>query len=159
MTGIRTVHLAAPDMVDPKLNTIKSFRLTVEMSQQFGSKSHRVDCSDLQIFLDFWTRLNQLKCELDNGVYLEIVQYCGSITRLRHPELLEQIQGLHVNLCKMCLEEYDFNQLQSSEHDTFTFSVMLGDKHNHCLIAYIPTLLQLCSKICFLVSKIFLEKV
>ena len=155
MRAIRTVTMASGCLVDENLLNMTSFMVAAEMSVYVTNTN---DCRELNKFLTFWRRLVELKNDLKNELYKDIVKYVSEITRLRQPNIMDQIVESHERLTLMCTMDFEFLEIPTSEFDQFTYSVMIGDKHNHCLVAFIPILLQICSNICFLIGKLFLEK-
>jgi hypothetical protein len=116
------------------------------------------DAHLLEEYHDFWERLTKLKEEGDSIVYAGVVLYCGSITRLRHPEVRDYIDKLQERYNEHFDDDFDFTKVHNEKDILFTYKVSTIDERFLGLVQYLPYILQIARKIGYFALKLHLEK-
>ncbi|XP_013380352.1 uncharacterized protein LOC106173473 [Lingula anatina] len=156
--ALQTVQLAVPDLVPRDIYTMNDFIKVLEMCRLLLSKKRwRLTSHEkLEEFYEFWTRLSELKAMGDKNVYERTCEFCESITRLREPQIKDKIDRLYAKLNKEYSNDFIFKEIHNERDNLFTYRMMqpafLG------LISYIPYLLKNATKVCYLVTKLHIEK-
>lgn len=100
----------------------------------------------------------QLKKEGDVKVYERICEYCESITRLREPEIKHKIDRLQVAVNRDFSEDFIFTDIHNEKDNLYIYKLNPPDHNLLGLVGILPYLLKRTTKLCYLVTKLHLEK-
>ncbi|CAH1777071.1 unnamed protein product [Owenia fusiformis] len=158
LEAVMTVQVTVPfGDVPVQINTISHFRKLYQYGLKFKRGFH-VDFTTLDQFLKFWDQFCLLKRDLDNIVYTRTRRFVASITRLRQPEMYEEIERLHAFLNMEFSEDHNFRETHNERENLFTYKLSMCDQRFLGLVGYMPHLADYCTKLCFYVGKLYVEK-
>ena len=149
-----------PTLVPQHLKNVSNFRALHGMAQQQVQNRHALPggVDKLDKYLEFWSQFCLLIDELRAGVVPDIDQFVGSVTRMREPEKKDQIDRLVDELDRQHSETFDFREAHNERDNLYTYRLMVCDQTFLGLVGYIPHLISYCTKICFHIKKLYLEK-
>ena len=158
--SVKSIQVIVPTLVPQQLTSIGNFRTLHAMGKECNNSKHPLPggIDKMDIFLNFWSDFCQLKEELVTGLLIDINMYVASVTRMREPEKKEEIDRMVVELNMKHSEDYDFRNVHNEKDHLYTYRLMLCDNTFLGLVGYIPFLTGYCTKICFLITKLYLEK-
>lgn len=110
------------------------------------------------MFGSLWTRYLELRDECDTSVLSPVNAYCFTLTRLRDPNIKTQIDDIAQDINIKCDPDYNFRELHNIKENLFAYRTGVC---NHELIGFIGFLSHLCNlqrKICYLITKLYVEK-
>ena len=149
-----------PSLVPQHLSTLKNFHTLYTMGEQQVQNRHRIPggFDKLEIFLQYWKMFCDLKIELEAELLPEITAFVNSVTRMREPEKKRELDDTLLELQANFSEEFDFRNVHDEKSNLFAYRLRVCDQNFLGLVGYIPFLINYCTKICFLVTKLYLEK-
>ena len=157
--SVKSVQVMFPTLVPQHLSTIKNFRTLHAMGKECNASRPLPGGFDkMDRFLHYWSQFCELKEELVNDTMMEINQYIASVTRMREPEKKDEIDVLLLELMKKHSEDYDFRNAHNEKDNLYTYRLMVCDNTFLGLVGYMPYLIGYCTKICFMITKLYLEK-
>ena len=157
---IKSVQVAMPTLVCQELRTIAEYRHLVVMAsrlQHCGNAPgglHR-----LQQFEQYWVRFCKLKRDLDSNLLPDVDNFLAGITTLRQEEVKQEMDGMRRRLNLEFSEGFDFRSSHNERSNLYTYRLMVCDQSLLGLVGYLPYLLNMAARICFLVNRVFIEKV
>ena len=159
LDAIKSVELAAPTLVADDIRDVRTYREMYELGLMLGRAGFRFGGQGLmEQYLSFWTRLLKLKETLHAEYLTELDTFCSKLTRLRHPHIKEEIDSLHQEFCQQCTEMFDFKNVHNERENLFTYKLTLSDQRFLGLVGFIPYILTFPTRICYLVAKLYIEK-
>ena len=156
---LKQVQVAEPMLVPQEINTLQQYRNVVKMAKQLviSNRFSTEKIEKLDKYLGFWTSMTKLKDEIEKQVLPEIKAFESSVTSLREPEVMEEINKLWTKLDKNFSENFNFKNSHNERDNLYTYRLMVSDQRFIGLVNYIPFLLNFATKLCFMVTKIFVE--
>ena len=159
ITVLKSVLAIQGPHVAVKISNIEKYRSVYKHAKNLASGSRLIsNFQPLDTFFSFWVRFQQIMEDLDKEVILALNQHCESVTSLRQPEVKAQIDLLYDALLKASCEDFDFSECHNEKDNLFTYGLMTSDNEFHGLVAYIPYLIDYAAKICYLTTRISVEK-
>ncbi|XP_074651650.1 uncharacterized protein LOC141906301 [Tubulanus polymorphus] len=152
-------RMLIPELFPEQVYTIKHFKQTKQLCQTLIDKGRYVsNVERMNEFEKLWEKMVEIKEAGDEVVYEQLCKYCTNITALRDPNLKEQIDDLQYHLQKACSEDFNFKDIHNERDNLFTYKLDIGEKDYLGLVQFIPYLLQITRKICYLGIKLHVEK-
>ena len=157
--AIKRVQNEAPTLVPHEISNLTQLRRVYSVGQKltrmgfvFRGKEH------IEQFLGFWDELLRIKEYLDTDLLIEVTAFCTTIDTLRKPDLKKEIDDLHAELCERCIESFDFGQVRNEKDNLFIYKLSMADRRFIGLVGFIPYILDFATKVCFLIGKLFIER-
>lgn len=157
LDAIKNVQIQASGIVPREISSLEDLRKIYKMGLKLGDRSFRGK-EHLQQYFDFWDQLQMLREYSANDLLMEVYGFCRTVEKLRDPSLLEQIEHLQKELETNCTESFDFSKITVEKGALYTYNLSIPDRGFLRLVAFLPFLLQFATKFCFLIGKLFLER-
>lgn len=116
------------------------------------SGRHVIGAERIQPFLDFLSRYHSLLDDFDRTVLpgvKALVPRAGSAERIK-----KEIEDLRSTLGVRLSEDFDFSELHNERDNLYTYRLSVADGVFHGLVAFLPGLLKLSAKLCYLVRNL-----
>ncbi|KAI0228387.1 Solute carrier family 46 member 3 [Lamellibrachia satsuma] len=159
LDAIKCTQLAVTTLLPRDITTIRHLRAVKCMADRLKSAGMGVYCAErLDDMLGFWQSFQELAEELSGSLIADVGEFAESVSRMYDPQLQTEIVLLHRRLLLQSSEEFDFKDLRSSQHNHYTYRIMLCDYAFQGLVSFLPQLLRLAARLCHLVTRMHIEK-
>ena len=156
---MKSVQISQRHLAPEKITKLVHFRQLHQIALNIAANSKMAPQFDkFDQFNAFWRQFGELMGELERDVMAPLAAFCGSVGRLRQPEVKQQIDYLYGNLREAFSEHFDFSQCHNEKDHLFTYSLMTSDTDFLGLVGFIPYLIGFATKVCYLTTNIHLEK-
>lgn len=112
----------------------------------------------LEAFREFWNRFIELRDECEDTVLSPVNIYCFSITRLREPKIKAQIDSLALEINVKSSTDYDFANTHDAKENLFIYRTGVSDRDLIGFVGFVPHLANLQRKMCYYITKLYVEK-
>lgn len=156
---LKRLQIGAKALAPQNISTIEQFRGLKRVFTENSTASQRQPRFKelLDGFTEFWDRFCILKTEMDKDIMSRFIDFNRSITRLRQPELKDQIDDMYSELSRQHSEMFDFRGVHNEKDNLFTYKIKGCDAEFHGLVNYIPFLTGMSTKMLYLITKVHLE--
>ena len=156
---IKSIQISHRSLAPQDIRTLADFRAIFKIALQMSKNSKLMpQFEKFETFLSFWIKLQHLMEDLDKEVIQPLNAFCASVTRLRQPEVKQQIDYLYSTLKHSCSEDFDFSSCHNEKDHLYTYSLMTSDRELLGLVGFVPYLISYATKICYLTTHVHLEK-
>ncbi len=158
LDSVKTIQVVATSLVPQEISSMKDFRKTLNIGKSLNDAGKRINgLEKVETFLDFWVRFCDLKEELELDILLRTSNFCRNVTALRREEVKTQIDWLEAKLNEESLECFDFTNIHKEKTNIYTHKLSVSDQRFMGLAGYIPHLLHIATRICYMIGKIYVE--
>lgn len=156
---VKTLQVGAKSLVPQKISCLGNFKAVKHVAEEMqSSKKKTPQFEDLYSFMDFWERYCGIKEEMDRVIMKRFEDYSASISGFREPDIKVKIDHMYYDLNNQFSDSFNFESIHNEKDNLYTYRVPACDYEFHGLVGYIPFLVGLSTKLCYLITKINLEK-
>ena len=119
---------------------------------------HNNGMDQLEKYSEFWRRFQELRDECDNSVLAPVNAYCFTITRLRDPNVKARIDGLAREISIKSDTEFDCTDIHDAKENLFAYRTGVSGTTLVGFVGFIPHLTNLQRKMCYFITKLYVEK-
>ena len=112
----------------------------------------------LEQFREFWTRFIELRDECEDNVLSPVNAYCFTITRLRDPDIKTKVDNLARDINVKSATDFDLSKIHDTKENLFAYRTGVSDRDLIGFVGFIPHLANLQRKMCYLITKLYVEK-
>ncbi|KAI8798353.1 CAunnamed protein product [Biomphalaria glabrata] len=153
------VHMKLPCIMPSRFDCIAHFQKCHDCLSKVSKTRLPTDkcLAAMNELLQFWRRLKTLLCQSES-LYKRLCEFCASVSRLRDHRVKRLVDELQERLKTEANDCFDFGLIHETRDNLYTYKVALPYQCFHGLLSLTPHLLKTAIDVCYLSSKIHLEK-
>ena len=157
--AIKSVQLIEPVLISQKIKSLKEFLSLFNIVHHHKT---RVEFKSVKIdkftqFFVFWERLCPLTNEITALVGADVPQLLQSLPYIKNPQYLPMIRSLSSELIRYSSVDCNFATLHENSESRsclHRYRLLIGDSEYGDLVGFIPALVKIASKICWLIENL-----